>query len=154
MITAPELDYPGDLLSAVHTTVKLKPLHPPASMFDHITSLRLTHCQKATDTAIAGLLYKLPQLESLNLKGCTLAGKETLAIILERLAKLKRINLKGVTVETTYLTDLIDRLHTRLVVLKADKVTHKVRYSFGMGGRGCIVGSPPPDHRMLSVNRH
>ena len=128
----PTLYLPGDLLPAVASAQKLKPFWP-ADM-GRITTLVLRHAPHADDTAIAGLVYYLPNLTTINLKSCALAGSKTVFTLIKRCPGLEGINIKGTAINETGIRELLAAFGAKLKVFKVDQTIIE-------------VSSPAPDRR-------
>ncbi|KAK4685197.1 hypothetical protein P7C73_g4959, partial [Tremellales sp. Uapishka_1] len=127
-VILPDLILPGDRLPFLSKIKLLKPLHP--SDADGITNLILTHGRSLTDMAIAGLVYKLTQLESINLKGCRV-GRQTVDAIITRCPNTKRINLKGTGVMEIHIQKLLAKFGEQLTGFKIDDVKITTEATFG-----------------------
>lgn len=122
----PVLYLPGALLPAVGGATHLKPFWP-ANM-ETYTTLILTHCPSASDTAIAGMIHRMPKLEVINLKGCALAGEQTINTIVKRCKNLVRLNLKGTAVKEEGVKKILDTFGPSLVGFKIDDTLIEVSY--------------------------
>lgn len=123
-IFPPFVDLPGSLLPTIASTDRLAPYRPASS--DGFTRLSLKHAPKASDTAIARLLFSMPSLEDINLKGCTLAGSQTADMIRKHCKSLKKLNLKGTNVNEVELREILDLYGKQLEVLKVDRMAIEV----------------------------
>lgn len=103
---------------------KLKPFWP-ADM-GCITTLILRHAAHADDTAIAGLVYYLPNLTTINLKSCALAGSKTVFTLIKRCPGLERINIKGTAINETGIRELLAAFGAKLKVFKVDQTIIEV----------------------------
>lgn len=108
----------------IASSERLIPYRPKSS--ESYTKLSLKHAPKASDTAIAGLIHSMPNLEEINLKGSTLAGTRTVDIICKKCKSLKRLNLKGTNVNEQEMRDILDRYGQQLEVFKIDRVMIEV----------------------------
>lgn len=125
----PYMHLPGQRLPTITSAERLIPYRAKPDDAERYTRLTLRHAEKATDTAIAGLIHSMPQLEEINLKGCSLAGQRTVEIICKRCKGIKKLNLKGTSVNEEQMRELLDTFGTQLEVFKIDRVVIEVSHS-------------------------
>lgn len=124
-VLPPNVDLPAKSLPAVASAERLIPFRPGHS--EGYASLSLQHAVKASDTAIAGLVHSMPELEEINLEGCTSAGSRTVDIICKKCKALKSLNMKGTNVDEWQVREILDLYGKQLEVFKVDRLVIEVR---------------------------
>ncbi|ORY30530.1 hypothetical protein BCR39DRAFT_528583 [Naematelia encephala] len=121
-IFPPGIYLPTALLTSIQNIEGLKPLHPARTISSSFTSLYFTHSSRASDIALAGMVWWMPNLENVNLKGCSLAGPEVVEALIKQCPRLKKINLRGTKVGEKEIKGLLDAFGKQLEGFKVDQV--------------------------------